>query len=251
MPIALRGGSETEDPRLDRVVHFDERSRDYPITAAIPEQLTAKSWVCKPRLDQGREGACVGFGWAHELAASPATVKTLNGAPIDERFARERLYWEAQKIDPYPGGSYPGATPRSEGSSVLAGAKVVQALGLIDEYRWAFGIDDLLLALAHAGPAVLGTNWLTGMFHPRPSGLLEVTGTVAGGHCWLARGVILRPRLTGERIDEPVIRARNSWGPDWGTDGDFFVRASQLEALLQDDGEACVPMGRRAKPATA
>lgn len=38
-----------------------------------------------------------------------------------------------------------------------------QALGFVPEYRWAFGVDDVLATLAHHGPVVLGLNWYAGM----------------------------------------------------------------------------------------
>ena len=239
--MRLKGGATTQDPRLDRVRQFDARSRTFPIRELLPEGLRGRSWPLAVRLDQGREGACVGFGWAHELTARPKVAKS-----IDNTFARERIYWPAQQIDPWPGGSYPGASPRYEGTSVLAGAKVVQRAGYMAEYRWAFGIDDVLGALAHEGPVVLGTDWTEPMFRPRPSGLLEpVRARVMGGHCWVARGLILKPRLAGEpRTLGPVVRATNSWGDDWGARGEFYIRVEDLEYLLNAQGEACVPIGR-------
>lgn len=242
MSIELKGGATTEDLRLDRVPFFDDRSRDFPITAVVPEPLETRSWECRPRLNQGSEGACVGFGWSHLLRAQPAPVRRVEKQTVDAIFARERIYWKAQELDDWPGGSYPGATPRYEGTAVLAGAKVAQELGAISGYRWAFGIDDVLRALSHAGPVVFGTDWHEGMYDTRPSGLLEVAGAKSGGHCWLGRGVILKPRLRGEKIGEPLVKARNSWGEGWGVQGDFYITASALEGLLKAGGEACVPV---------
>ena len=229
--MRLRGGHETTDPRLDRVPFFDPRSRAYPIAEVVPETLRSRSWPCRPRLDQGREGACVGFAWSHELAATPKVVG------VDNDYA-QRLYREAQTVDEWAGESY-------EGSSVLAGAKVVQSRGLIESYRWSFGIDDLLRALSHAGPVVIGIPWLYGMYYPRPSGLVDVHGGEVGGHALLTRGVILSGKVSGEpRQPVPLVRCRNSWGVEWGRDGDFFIRADDLERLLKQGGEGCVPLGR-------
>lgn len=244
--VQLRGGHTSEDRRLDRLPHLDERSRSFPIREVIPAGLRSRAWRCDPRLDQGQEGACVGFGWSHELAATPTVVPGINN-----RFAREEIYWNAQREDDWDGGAYPDASPRYEGTSVLAGAKVVAERGFMSEYRWAFGIDDVLGALSHQGPVVLGTNWLNSMFRPRPSALLsvDVGSGVGGGHCYLARGVRLSGRLKGEpNAGEPLVRIRNSWGEGWGIRGDAFVKASDLERLLQDGGEACVPVGRSRGP---
>jgi hypothetical protein len=222
---------------LGRRVEFDDRSRGFPIRALLPEGLRGRSWICKVVLDQDKndterdKNSCVGNGWAHELAASPVVVPG-----VDEPFAI-RIYHEAQRRDQWPGEDY-------DGSSVLGGAKAVQAFGYMPEYRWAgvgstSVIDDVMLALSHHGPVVLGTNWLENMFDSAPS-VLDVSGAVAGGHCYLARGLLLKPRFA----KEPVVRIRNSWGRSWGVEGDAFIRVSDLERLLKDNGEACVPVRR-------
>ena len=214
---------------FDRRVEFDERSRDYPIRTLVSDELVGRSWPCYARLDQGRNGACVGFAWTHELAAVPAVVPGLNAADA------QALYKEAQTLDQWPGEAY-------EGTSVLAGAKVVQGRGLITEYRWAFGIDDLLRAISHAGPAVVGIPWLDSMFTLGPDGVLDCSGAVSGGHAVLARGLLLKKK------GGPYVRIRNSWGPDWGMRGDALFRVPDLERLLGMDGEACVPVVRRTSP---
>jgi hypothetical protein len=83
--IELKGGFKTSDPRLDRLPQFDERSRGYPIRALVTEQapLRSRGWACPTWLDQGQEGACVGFSWSHELCAYPVPVGS-----IDDEFAR-------------------------------------------------------------------------------------------------------------------------------------------------------------------
>jgi hypothetical protein len=233
MTIQLRGGHRTSDARLDRVPHFDERSRSFSVADVLPStKLRSRTWPCAVHLDQKAEGACVGFGWSHELAAQPVVVKG-----VTDGTARS-LYRLAQTLDDEPGEAY-------EGTSVLAGAKAVQQHGFLGEYRWAFGIDDVLATLAHVGPVVLGTNWLTGMFRTQTDGRLVVAGDVAGGHCYLARGLLVSGRLGNYNYGEPLVRIRNSWGPGWGVDGDAFIRASDLEWLLKDQGEACVPIQRR------
>jgi hypothetical protein len=234
--VILRDGTEVEDRRLDRLVHYDERSLAFPISAVVPEQPVSKTWgIPGAILDQGVEGACVGFGVTHELAAYPAAATGLDG-----RFARERIYWEAQHNDPWPGGSYPDASPRYEGTAVIEGVKAAQRLGYYEEYRWAFSVDDVIRAVGHEGPVVVGSKWWTGMDNPSSSGLVAPTGTPRGGHCYLIRGVLLKPRWT----EGPVLRIRNSWGIDWGVRGDCFIKAADFAKLLADGGEAVVPMRR-------
>ncbi len=241
MAYKLRDGAETQDPRLDRLVQFDERSRDFPISAVIPPTITrGRSWYVQPRLDQGQEGACVGFGVSHELAGWPAPVRG-----IDDAFAQE-IYREAQKIDPWPGEEY-------SGTSVLAGVKIAQQRGYFGTYRWCFSVEDILRALAHEGPVVVGTVWKDGMYQPDSSGLIRPGGgEVVGGHCYLIRGFALDPSRGNWPVSlkEPTFRIRNSWGGDWGRAGDAFITVADYERYLMPDSDAAVFVDRHrvAKP---
>jgi hypothetical protein len=227
--------------RFDWKSRHDPRSRQFAIRRVGEERPARKAtfWTPGPLLDQGPDGACVGFGWSGELGASPVRVKG-----ITNNFAFS-LYAIAKTMDEWEGEDY-------EGTSVLAGAKAVSSAGYMEEYRWAFGIEDVIDALIVHGPVVIGIPWLDGMFSTRKSGLVECTGDVAGGHCVYLTGYHPHMRMSGEgwfRRHE-VIRARQSWG-DWGLrgGGDFYFRVGDLSRLLQDQGEACVPMGRAYGPA--
>lgn len=204
---------------LDRLPEFDPRSRRYGIAATL-DVTTPRSytWRCDVWLDQGYEGACVGHAWAHENAARPV----VRASSSELAFG---IYYDARRVDQWPGEDY-------DGTSVLAGAKVMQQRGLLREYRWAFGLDEALAAISRKGPAVLGTNWYDSMFDPGPSGLLTVGGRVAGGHAILLTGVNVRHRL---------VRLHNSWGPTWGAGGDAFLSWDDLGRLLREDGEVCIP----------
>lgn len=213
------------DRVLDRVPQFDERSRAFPVrqvvrAAAKPRGYT---WSCGTYLDQGSEGACVGFAWAHELVARPSVITGFTAA--DAR----QIYLGAQRVDEWPGEGY-------SGTSVLAGAKVVAGLGYVSEYRWAFGLDDLILAVGYKGPAVLGLNWYEGMFDPDADGHLRPTGRLAGGHAILCRAVSVRDRR---------FLLHNSWGSDWGLKGTAWVSFEDMDRLLREQGEACIPVLRR------
>jgi hypothetical protein len=230
----LRDGTAIEDARLDRVVQFDPRSRQFPIRALIgAEQPVTKLWdipAGSPVLDQGREGACVGCGVTNELRFNPVPVPNL-----DVKFAREVIYWGAQRIDPWAGGSYPGGSPVYEGTSVLAGIKIATKLGYYTQYRWAFGEADLALAVSHQGPAVLGLQWHQGMYKPNTGGYLRPTGAVIGGHCILCIGI---------DVERGHYTLYNSWGPTWGQGGTARVRRTDMATMLADSGEACIPLSR-------
>lgn len=215
------------DRRLDRRIQFDERSREYPIRELIQEAAKPRSytWRVGVWLDQGREGACVGFAWAHELAARPSVRVVHSSTALV-------IYREAQKVDEWPGESY-------SGTSVLAGAKVVAAQGLIPEYRWAFGLEDLILAVGYKGPAVIGVNWYEGMFAPDAKGFLHVEGRKMGGHAILCHGVSISGRY---------FKVHNSWGRGWGHNGEARISFDDMERLLREQGEACIPVKRVRTP---
>lgn len=210
-------------PVFDRLIEFDERSREYPIRSLVVDKpRRSYTWSVGVSLDQGNEGACVGFGWAHELNARPVV------RPMTNEIARS-LYHEAQLLDQWPGENY-------SGTSVLAGAKAVMAHGWLTEYRWAFGEDDLALAVGYKGPAVLGVNWYSGMdeLSIDRSGRrwASVSGDVRGGHCFITHGYSV------------PLNAYKCWN-SWGAPSEFYISAPDMATLLADSGEACVPVIRR------
>jgi hypothetical protein len=219
------------DPRLDRLVDFDPRSRNYPIRTLLGDAAPRSyTWPLDVVLDQGREGACVGFSVAHELRAIPLKVPG-----IDDDFA-QRLYKRAQQLDPWPGEAY-------SGTSLLAGMKAAQEQGHFAEYRWAFNADDLAAAVSRTGPAVLGIAWHYDMYRPVRTDLsvphspfqVRPTGSVVGGHAILCRGYNVRA---------DAFLLHNSWGASWGDQGRAWITRADLGALLANQGEAVVPVRR-------
>lgn len=212
------------DPRLDRLVQFDERSRAFPIRALLPDKAKPRSytWGCGIWLDQGNEGACVGFSISHEAAAKPVVV-----LGITDDTART-LYHRARELDDYPGEDY-------EGTSVLGGIKAAQEVGWYPSYSWAFGLDDLILGVGHHGPSVLGLDWREGQMDTDANGFIHATGDVVGGHAILCRGVNVKGRY---------FTLRNSWGSGWGVNGDCRISFDDMDSLLHSQGEACLPVRR-------
>lgn len=223
--IKLKGGHITRDPRLDRVPQFDERSKAYRIREIVGERpLRSYTWRLQKYLNQGREGACVGFSLAHEIIARPQ-----ENLGVDANYARNRIYKEAQKHDEWPGEDY-------EGTSVLAGLKVINGLGWIRSYHWALNTNEALQGLAYAGPGIAGLNWYEGMMRPDSNGFIKPTGSIVGGHAILVRGISLRGGY---------VKLANSWGKSWGLDGDCLLTFDDFNRLLQEDGEFAIPQFRR------
>ncbi|MGH1361258.1 MAG: hypothetical protein ACRBC3_21050 [Burkholderiaceae bacterium] len=232
---------------MDRIDEKDPRSRSYsiadlaePSSHTVPRSYT---WRCNLWLDQGFEGSCVGFAWAHELAARPVEVLGLSA-----KFARESVYFAAQRHDRFRGGAYPGAAPFAEGTSVLAGAKAVASLGYIDEYRWAFDIQDLIVAVGYRGPAVFGCRWYRDMQKPTIDGVATPTGSRIGKHCVLLNSVKI-VRADDGTLDERAsfFVFRNSFGKDWGVQGNGILSLESVRALW-DDAETCIPVVRQKRP---
>lgn len=259
MPV-LRDGSTVSDPRLDRLRSEEDWGVfNYLIREALPKKAKKKHY--RPRsythtvghwLDQGQEGRCVEYAICHELLAKPSLV---GRSVVDKILAEKGIYWPAQKEDYWEGGSYPGASPFYEGTSVLAGMKVAKRLGFFDEYRWAFSIEDLVLALGYFGPVVLGINWYEGMHRPDARGFIHPTGRLAGGHALLAYGLKVHFKRTtlfnwwnrtwaDVDLDQSYVRLWNSWGPSWGQNGTCKISLRDLERLLHEQGEACIPVAR-------
>lgn len=250
----MKDGTEVEDVRLGRLQEFDERSRAYPVRAMIdvPEPRSYTWRQQRPVLDQGRVGACVTYGLGNEALTYPGEVALAEeyAANLSHDFLL-RAYCQAQLIDPWPGtdnASVCGGIaeePTYGGTSVLAGLKVFQRLGFFKEYRWAFGLEDAILGLGRNGPAVVGSWWYTGMFHPDSDGFITPTGSRAGGHLWMASAVDVsgvETWLDGE------VEVRNSWGAGWGNNGHARLRIRDFGKLLEEWGECAFVQQRTWKP---
>lgn len=242
----MRNGTVADDPRLGRLIQFDERSRRFDIYDKLEDvgwpQLRGRTWKIPMLLDQGETSACTGNSRTYDMAGSPVPLKQPDGSMLDESFA-QRLYQLAKKNDEWPGEDY-------EGSSVLGALKAAKKLGYVGEYRWAFDIDDMMLAISHLGPVVVGTNWYDSMFEPQPNGVLEVdpSSSIAGGHAYIFNRVVvsndIKRTVLGRgvplRRGTPLLGGVNSWGQHWGVAGRFYIWSDDYANILMNDGEQSV-----------
>lgn len=217
---------------LGRIYIPDERDRNFPMAAALPEAEVrgwrywwADGWWG----DQWYTPQCVAYAWLHLLEDGPVTQAPYapqREAQYDEGalYRPSRLYVEAQLVDAWPGEDY-------DGTSVRAGAKVLQREGFISSYRWAWDVDTITKALLTTGPVVVGTAWYEDMFEPDEHGYIHPRGAGAGGHAYLLNGV---------NTDEGFYRIKNSWGRGWGSNGHARIKISDMHMLLEDWGEACL-----------
>lgn len=228
MTTTLRDGTTTTDPRLDRLVQFDDASRGFQVRGLLSSATVRpkRGKTNKPGrgLDQGQEGECVLHGVAHWRNARPCRLTPpIRQVPEDKQRLREH-YWEVQRRDPWEGGSYEGATPRYEGTSVLTAMQYGKEKGWWGSYYWAGAgsgdaLGDTINGIVKVGGGVAGLPWFRSMFRPRPSGLMEVdvNSGLAGGHCIFLPTARLKMRLPSEwRGTKTVIAAQQSWGLDHG-----------------------------------
>jgi len=160
---------------------------------------------------------------------------------LNERFAREQVYWNAQKLDQWPGGIYPGANPLVEGTSVLAGGKALQAAGYFKEYLWAKTIWDFVAALGYRSPCVFGTRWYEDMNAPDKMGYIRPSGKRRNGHCLLALGVKIAKNSSGKvDTNKSYITFQNSWGKGWGINGQCRIIIDDVITLLEY-ADVCMP----------
>lgn len=205
---------------LGRLPALDPRDRIYSVTPLLRKtDKTKQFWADQTWWgNQGSTSECVAYAWSHWLVDGPVLHSPMPVLDPDQ------LYHEAQQNDEWDGENY-------DGTSVRAGAKVLQNHGLISSYHWAFTLDEIINTVLTLGPVVMGTDWYDSMFGVDSRGIITVSGGIAGGHAWEINGVSLETNL---------FRAKQSWGQDWGIKGHFYIHFSEFEKLLNNMAEACI-----------
>jgi hypothetical protein len=229
----------TGRPTLDYAPRLVEANRAYRITADRDLSLQARYWTPGTVVtNQGAEGACVGHGVVNEYLASPVRGRPwVAGGFVTptqaSNLTANDVYHDAQKIDEWEGEAY-------DGTSVRAGMLVGRQRGWWSGFQWAFTMPELRTAL-ETGPVVIGVEWTESMY-TAPNAQVRVSGSVVGGHCLLLTGYSPNWNKLG-----PHYRWRNSWGPSYGANGNAYIAAHSLSAILFDSGgEAAQPVGRAA-----
>lgn len=177
--------------------------------------------------------SCTAQAAAGLLATSPNRTKLprTNLTAYDTEAERHALYLDAQRVDPWEGGEYPGASPTYQGSSGDAPLRLMRDRGQIAEWRWLFGVSEVQEHLRFKGPVSTGTEWRTGMDAPATDGTVQITGDVRGGHQYV---------LLYDDVADRRFLGLNSWGRHWGRSGRFWLAYGDYEALLAASGDAVV-----------
>lgn len=207
---------------MGRHVHFDERSRNFPVPLQVGAAIHTRTWKRTLKaFTQGDLGSCTGNGAVGVVCTEPYRQA---GVRYTEALAR-KIYSQASHDDTISG-TWP---PKDTGSTVIGAMKALKEMGLAKGYHWCFGLEDVLKTLSTLGPVEVGLNWYEGFDEPDASGLVKVKGAIRGGHAF---------ELLGVDADHKLVWAINSWGSDWGQRGRFAFSWKDLDRLLHEDGEA-------------
>lgn len=231
---------------------FDPRSLNFRAAAGVTQMpTTGRIWQHGPVLDQGAEGACVGFASAGIVAAEPSSR-----TGVTNDYARS-WYRRAQRLDEWQGEAY-------SGTSVLAGCLVGRERKLWSGFRWAKNPAELATGILDdtLGPAVLGVQWSEDLYEPPASGALDAKVHLDPnlGHAvdlfgYLpARAFITRALQEEleelelwEAVDslaEPSFLLLNSWGGTWSVSGRAVVPVSLARRWFAARGEFALPEHR-------
>ena len=173
---------------------------------SAPEYLVRWSPPSHVR-DQGQDPDCVAAAWDNWLETAPHAV---DASPWSDW----SLYKAAQQVDEWPNDDY-------DGTSIEAGAKVLQDAGLISDVRFTPSYTEATQFLLSDGPVVVSAAWWNFGYDDEFHALLN--DHIVGYHAWMCFGVM----ANGDWA------CRQSWGEDWANHGDFYVtpRFLAYEAL--------------------
>jgi papain like protease len=240
--------------QFGRRVREDAGDRNFPMRLRLDplkEQFFPKGippgyrhYSPGPVLDQGSTGTCVAHGWTGRANAAPV-MQAVPWSPFDF-YRRIVLEDEFSDNDSEATASDDGL---QLGTTVRAGAKVLQRLGLLTNYLWAERASDVRAwHLAGFGGCVIGIDWYGDMMTPDSDGFLKLSGGIEGGHC--VESVGWNDAVKVGKRTVPALRVQNSWGRAWGEAGRAWIAMTDLEALLGLGGEACAPVEVKVARAT-
>lgn len=213
-------------PNMGRaIIDHDERNRNYPARGRLfyaSAPLFKKTWRGHHPYDQGNKPHCVAYSGKGMLNRLPFS----KGVKYRYRYlhSTQKFYDGAQARDQWPGVNY-------DGTSALGLLRYLTEVEIISEYRWCFGLEDVLRTLVYWGPVSVGSWWTTSMNAPQSYNNYRVAynGEKLGGHQWTIIGI--------DPADK-TVECMNSWGIGWGDEGRFRMSFDDLEKCLHDEGDA-------------
>lgn len=197
----------------------DYRLGDYltPTMRKRAARMTSNEWAATRVLDQGNTPHCVGFAWAGFGISLPVFDDWQNDRG-------DAIYYAAKVIDGEPG--------QEDGSTTRSGVQAFMKFGSLQDSAYAFAnsMQDVIDWVLVNGPVITGTDWYSGMFYPDSTGLVKISGSIAGGHEW---------EISGVDTVAQKFKCTNSWGTGFGVNGQFYIGFSDYQRLLNQQGDAC------------
>lgn len=228
----------------------------YPFSAVQP--LSAVSVNRSLRLpyfhkewNQGREGACVGFGTSMMMSIiNEGQARSILSKPYTHRYDPHWLWNRAKEIDPWTD-TNPGD---NNGTSVSAACDVLRAQGHVKVVsgkaqpvnlnegiltnRWARTVDEVRTAISLGIPCSIGVDWYTNFDNPQigSDGRYWIgkgnLGNVRGGHCVCVYGAWDKYQ---------AVRIKNSWGSSYPL---VWMPYTTLQKLIDSYGEVALVTDR-------
>ncbi len=204
--------------------------------AALPESVDLRSH-CSPVEDQGQLGSCTGNAWAGALEL----LEKKAGTPFFD-VSRLWIYYQERALE--------GTVSKDDGAQIRDGAKAMAKLGYCTEALWPYSdnakqfkkkptaaafkdalprkitqyqritdLQSMKTCLAEGYPFIFGFTVYDGFEGDEVArtGILNLPAPgekQQGGHAVLCVGY--------DDITQRVL-VRNSWGPDWGQGGYFWM----------------------------
>ncbi len=204
----------------------DIRDRIYqPTLASLPDELVpdlSRTTI----LDQGKDGACTGFG----LAAVVNIQRRLKYGPKTPLVSSRMFYEMARRFDEWTGEDYEGSSIRGAlrgffncgvclerdwpyraaeaGLLTLERARAARNILLGAYYRVQPSIADMHAAIHEAGAVYVSARVHDGWFDPADGRIEPQPPSPQGGHAFAIIG-----------YNSEGFWVQNSWGPSWGHDG--------------------------------
>jgi papain like protease len=211
---------------------LDFRDRMFvPTLVEVPTELPLAVYrkLKVPILDQGREGACTGFGLA---TVANCLLRRRKVVPDRTCVSPRMLYEMAKRYDEWPGENYDGSSARGAmkgwnkhgvcGETFWTYDESAQRPGAFAD-RWSdaarrplgayFRVNHTDLVALHSAIAEAGVLYATASVHSGwdevgANGLIEQTAKITGGHAFAVVA-----------YDRHGFWIQNSWGRDWGFHG--------------------------------
>lgn len=183
----------------------------FPLASSQKTETIFRQYKIGPPRTQD-DDACVGWAMSNLLKAEP----------ISQTYDPRKIYLEARKR---------GNLPKSvAGSKITDAVDFLKSEKLVREDFWANDIDQVIQFLFNVSPVCFSLPWYSNMTEVNKNDpRAKLGGSYLGNHAVMAYGF--------DKLKNRVY-FQNSWGSDYGQNGNFYFTKKDLEKLLKVGGIA-------------